>query len=159
QMAREAEDAYQDGNFPVAQKKYEEVLAAFPDSSDADKYRFFANLSATQAAVGAVTVRENPGPALKAFHQFVDDYGDSPLAQPQTGFGADVVQAGRRLAETVGDHAGDKLKSFRDDRKRLDDLAAAEQAVGEGRRLLDVLEKFRDKEAGDFASLRSRYDT
>jgi outer membrane protein assembly factor BamB len=157
-LAQEAEDAYKDGNYPVAQKKYEELLERFGDGSNGDKYRFFAGLSGTQAAVGAVTARENPGPALKAFHQFVGEYGESPLAQPETGYGADVVQAGRRLAETVGDHAGDKLKSFRDDRKKLDDLTAAEQAVGVGRRLLDVLEKFRDKEAGDFASLRGRYD-
>jgi len=159
QLAEEAEAAYKDGNFPAAQQKYEELLVRFDGSSDAEKYRFFADLSGTQAAVGSVTSRENPAPAMKSFNGFVEVHGQSSYAQPESGFGADVVQAGRRLAETLADHAGDRLKSFQADRsKKLDDLAVAEQTVKDARDLLPKIDRFRDRQDDNLASVRGRFD-
>ena len=158
QLAQKAEDAYKDGNYPAAQQKYEELLTRFGGSSDAEKYRFFADLSGTRAVVGSVTARENPAPAMKAFAAFVEQHGQSSYAQPESGFGADVVQAGRRLAETVADHAGDRLKSFLGDRKKLDDLTAAERAVQDGRDLLPTIDKFRDRQDDNLATVRGRID-
>jgi outer membrane protein assembly factor BamB len=161
-LAWEAEEAYKDGNYPVAQKKYEQLLDEFAGSSDAEKYRFFAALSATHAAVGSVTTRENPGPALKAFHGFAEEYGQSPFAQPETGYGSDVVHAGRRLAESLADHAGDKLKQYRNGLRQFQtnegELTAGEGAVREGRRLLPVIDRFRDRQDDNLGSVRGRYD-
>ena len=69
-----------------------------------------------------------------------------------------MVQTGQRLAETLADHAGDKLKSFQADRKKFDDLTAAEQTTRDGRDLLPTIDKFRDKQSDNLASVRGRFD-
>jgi outer membrane protein assembly factor BamB len=158
QRASEAEAAYKDANYPVARQKYEELVRDFPRSSDAEKYQFFADLSGMQGAVASVTARENPAPALKAFNGFVEQHGQSTYAQPETGFGTDVVQAGRRLAETLADHAGDKLKAFQADRKNLDELTAAEQTVRDARAVLPTIDRFRDRQDDSLGAVRGRYD-
>lgn len=158
QLATEAETTYKDGNYPSALKKYEELLEKFPDSPDAKKYQFFAKIAELQAAVGSVTARENPAPGQKAFEQFLAEFGADPLAQPETGFGTDVVQVCKRLADTLADFAGDRLKAFRGDRTKLDELATAEKAVADGRTLLPVVDRFRDKQGLNLDGQRTKYD-
>jgi outer membrane protein assembly factor BamB len=157
-LAEEAASAYQDGNFPVAQKKYEQLLTDFPGSRDTERYQFFARLSETRAAVASVTARENPAPAQKSFDSFLAEYGTSSLAQAESGFGADIVQAGKRLADVLADHAGDRLKTFRADRKKMDELSAAEKTVSEGKQLVPVVDKFRDKEGVSLEPQRQRFE-
>ncbi|OWK41648.1 PQQ-binding-like beta-propeller repeat protein [Fimbriiglobus ruber] len=157
-LVEEAQEAYKEANYPVSQKKYEQLLKDFPGSENTSRYQFFAALCETQAAVGSVTARENPAPAMKSFQGFVAEYGTSPHAQPGTGYGTDIVQVGRRLADTVADNGGDHLKTFKADRKKADELEATDRSIADGRALIPQVDKFRDKEAGSLDPQRGRFD-
>jgi len=158
QLAADAETAYKDGNYPTAQKRYEELLEKFPDSDAKSRYRFFARLSETSAVIGSVTSRDNPDAGQKAFDRFVAEFKDDPLAQPETGFGTDIVQAGKRLADTLAEFAGDRLKDFRADRTKLEPLSTAEKTVADGRTLLPIVDRFRDKQGLNLDPQRAKFD-
>lgn len=149
-MAKEAKDTYDSGNYGASQQKYLDVLAAYPGSSDAERYKFFATLSETRAVVGAVTAKENPEPSKKKFEEFLVDYGAHPLAQPDTGYGADVLDTGGRLLDNIGDHGHDRLKVYRSELQKRKtneaELAAADADVAEGNRIVPVVNKYRGKE-------------
>ena len=157
-LAEEAKTAYDDGNFLVSHKKYEELLTDYPNSSNTDQYKFFTSLSEVQNAVGSVTARENPFTGLKIFLQFVETYGKDPLALPETGFGADIVQVGKRLTDTIADHANDRLVAFRANRAKMDELEAFENAITEGQNLIPVVDKFRDKQTVSLDAQRTKYE-
>jgi outer membrane protein assembly factor BamB len=157
-LATEAEEAYKDGNYPLAQQKYTELVGKYPDSKDADKYKFFAALADVTASVGAVTTRENPTPAVKAFESFVSTYGDSPLARAEAGYGADIVQTGRKLTDAVADNGADHLKQFRADRRKLDELVAVEKAAVDGKKLIPTIDKFRAKEDSSLSAQQARFE-
>ena len=169
-LAGEAEKFYTDGKFGEAAKRYEELHAEYPESENAKKYEFFSRLSAAQNAIGAVAARENPSGPLQTLREFLTEFGESPLAQPDTGYGTDIVQAGHKLANVFNDNAGDHVKEFRRDRKKLPELDSAEASIQLGRELLPQLERYRgsgglgpekarenfDATAGEVAKERAR---
>ena len=152
----QAKLAYEEGNFPVAQQKYEALLAEYPGSTDADRYRFFAALTETHNALGGVMVRENPTPAREAFARFTAEFAQSPLAMPESGYVAEIVQLGRRLLDALADHAGDRLTAFKLDRKKLDQLDATADGVATAEALIPTVDKFRDKTAVTLDTQRKR---
>jgi hypothetical protein len=159
--AGQAQAMYEEGKFGEARKRFDELVATYPSSKDRDKYAFFGKLSGLKGSITAVTTRENPGPAVEQLRAFVLEHADSPLAQPNTGYGADVVQAGQSLCGTLNDHAADRVKAYRANRvkRKESELAAAEKAVAEGRGLIPVLERFRDKNGQAFDEVRAKYDS
>jgi len=157
QMAKQAEKEYADGKFGEASKQYEELAREYPTSEYHEKYEFFAQLAATQAAIGSVTTRENPTPALKAFDTFLAERGDSGYAKPETGFGVDVLQAGQKLTNALGDHAADRIKAYIVNRKQAEELQRAKQAITDGRGVLSRLQPFRGKEEQPSPDAENRF--
>ncbi|MFO0848911.1 MAG: PQQ-binding-like beta-propeller repeat protein [Gemmataceae bacterium] len=157
-MAVEAEEAYKDGKYPEAQQKYKDVLTKYPDSRDAEKYKFFASLAELQGAVGAVTTRDNPAPAMKAFDGFVAAHADSTFARPESGYGTDITQVGRKLSDALADHGNDHLKTFRADRKKLDELAVVEKSAEDGKKLIPTADKFRNKQDASLAPQLAKFE-
>lgn len=148
--------AFEEGNFPVAQQKYELLLVEYPGSTDTDRYRFFAALAETHNALGGVMVRENPTPAREAFTRFTTEFAQSPLAMPESGYGAEIVQLGRKLVDVLADHAGDRLTAFKLDRKKLTELDATAEGVAVAEALIPTVDKFRDKTAVTLDTQRKR---
>ncbi len=142
-LVQDAEKLYGEGKFGESAKRYEELQKEYPDSENVKKYDFFSRLSATQNAIGAVAARENPTAPLQTLREFLGEYGESPFALPDTGFGTDIVQAGQKLAAVFNDNAGDRIKEFRKDRSKLPELDSAEKSVQQGRELLPQLERYR----------------
>lgn len=156
--AEAAKKLYDDGRYADANKKYVALAADYPNSGEVPKYQFFAALSNTQAAIASVTVKEDPVPAEKALTAFITAHGDSPFAQPNSGYGADVVVAGQKLCSAIADHAAEKVKKYQakhDEAKLLDD---ADRAIADGRALVPTLEKFRDKSGLSFDDVRKKFD-
>ncbi len=148
--------AFEEGNFPVAQQGYESLLTEYPGSTEAERYRFFAALAEVHNALGGVTVRDNPTPAREAFGRFTADFAQSPLAMPESGYGADIVQLGRKLLDALADHAGDRLTAFRADRTKLDELEATAEGITVAEGLIPTVDKFRDKNAVSLDTQRKR---
>jgi len=157
-MGQEAEKLYGEGKFGEAGKRYEELQKEYPDSEQAKKYEFFGRLSAVQNAIGAVAARENPAGPAQTFGEFLGEYGESPFAQPDTGFGTDIVQAGQKLAAVFDDNAADHVKEYRKDRKKLPELDLAEKSVQQGRELLPRLERYRGNGGLPSDKARERFD-
>ena len=146
-LAGEAAEAFKTSNYPKAAESYEKLLAEYPTSTDREKYDFFNDLSVLHNLVGSVTFRESPSGGLSRYREFLNKYGDLPLAQPDdAGFGHDVFEAGRKIADGMVEHAKDRLNRFRGNRTKLDELKLAEEAVTEGKVLLPVVEKYRVKD-------------
>ena len=158
----DAEEAYSNGNFSAAKVKYEQLMADYPGSSAMERYRFFAALSETQDVIGSVATKENPQPSTQRFQQFVADYGASPFAQPETGFGSDILQAGSKLCDAIADHAAEHLKTYRTELKRFktleEELLATEKTIALGREQFPTINKFREKEGASLESQRKRFD-
>ena len=144
-LAEAAEEEYRKTNFPAATKLYDQLLAEYPDSEERAKYEFKNAICLLHAEVVA-TGRDNPLGGIAKFHEFVKERGDDDFAKADTGFGLDVYDAGRKLADNALEHAKDKLKRFQGKRDKIDDLSAAEQVVAEAKPLLPVADRFRPKE-------------
>jgi hypothetical protein len=143
-LAKQAEGEYGKGEYAAAAKSFEKLAAEYPDSDQAPRYQFFADLAGTQVVVRAVTNRENPDPAVERMKKFLSARKDSPFAKHTSGFGRDILEAGRKLGEDVAGHADDRVKAFRSDRSgKAGELERAEKAVATGRELLPALEPFR----------------
>lgn len=155
----QADALYQEGRFGEAQKKYEELATTYPDSKNSERYRFFTKLASVRASVTAVTTKETPGPALDQLRKFLSEHTNAPIAQPNSGYGADIVQAGRVMCETLNDHAADRITTFRTNRTKRELLTEADQAIAQGRDLIPVLEKFRDTSSLPFDAIRAKYGT
>ena len=170
----EAETSYQANNFGTAEKQFESLVETYPSSGDVDEYRFFARLSAVRAAVGSVTARSEPGPALDRLRAFLTEFGDSSLAQPGTGYGSDVVAAGQQMADALVHHAQDRLDDSQAEARRVDDdwsthlarqrtdpaaadLIAAEQTVADGEALLPTLDRYREKDGLNFDDQKAKF--
>ena len=61
----------------------------------------FADLAATQSAVRSVTNRDDYVPAVLRLKEFIEAHKESPHAKPATGFGTDVLEAGKKLGEDI----------------------------------------------------------
>jgi len=146
QLRQQADADYKKGDYPAAKRTFDRLVTEYPNSEEAPRYRFFADLCGMQVVVRGVTNRENPGPAVERLKKFVADQRGSPFAKPTSGFGRDVLEAGKKLAEDVVAHAGDRLKKYQDARKDpavAEELNKAQDAVTTGRELIAILEPFR----------------
>jgi outer membrane protein assembly factor BamB len=145
-LVKQAEEEYKKADYAAAQKTYDKLHAEFPDDEDSPKFKFFGDLCAMQITVRAVTNREEPSAALEKFLKFTKDTKDSPFAKPATGYGRDILEAGKKLVEDITAHAEDRVTEYRKDRSKSGELDRGDKAIASGRDLLPVLEKFR---AGD----------
>jgi outer membrane protein assembly factor BamB len=157
-LAAQAEEQYKAGDYGVAAKSYAQLKADFPDSDSRAKYDFYADLSALQRDVRSVTTRDEPGPAITKLLAFIDANKDSPFARSDGGAGGDVVGAGRKVAEDAAGHAEDRVKAFRSDRTKSDELRRAGEAIARGRELLQKLDPLRSPSDEPFDGLRMRFD-
>jgi outer membrane protein assembly factor BamB len=158
QEATAADALYKDGKFAEAKRKFDTLAVDYPDSSALPKYLFFAALAQTQADASSVTIKDDPSPAQRSLQALLATYGDSPLAQPNSGFGADVVVVGRKVADAFGEVAAEQVKRFQADRSKLSLLDDADKTIREGRDILPTLEKFRDKSGLTLDDLRKKFD-
>ena len=158
-QVKEAEKLYAEGKFGEAAKRYEELQQEYPDGENTKKYEFFTKLSAAQNAIGSVAARENPAGPHQTFSEFLTEYGESPFAQPDTGFGSDIVQAGYKLANVFNDNAGDHVKEYRKDRAKLGELDLAQKSIQQGRELLPQLDRYRGSGGLDAGKAREQFDT
>jgi outer membrane protein assembly factor BamB len=159
QEAAAADALFQEAKYTEAKRKFDTLAADFPDSGSVPKYKFFSTLSQTQADASSVTVKDDPTAAQKSLAGLITEYADSPLVQPNSGYGADVVLAGKKVAGAVADHAAERVKQFQAKRSELKLLDAAEKAIADGRAILPTLEKFRDKSGLSLDDERAKFDT
>ena len=158
-LAKQDDEEYGKGEHAAANKSYEKLLTEYPDSNEAPRYKFFADLSGMQVAVRAVTNRENPDAAIDRYKQFIAAQKESPFAKPKSGYGSDILEAGRKLGEDVAGHADDRVKAFRADRGgKPGELDRAEKAVATGRDLLPLIEPFRSPDDRPLDSIRAELD-
>ena len=158
-LAKQADEEYGKGEHAAAQKTFEKLAAEYPDSKESPRYKFFADLAGMQVAVRAVTNRENPDSAIERFKQFLTAQKESPFAKPKSGFGTDILEAGRKLGEDVAGHADDRVKAFRADRSgKSGELDRAEKAIATGRELLPLIESFRSPDDRPLDTIRAELD-
>jgi outer membrane protein assembly factor BamB len=145
-LIKQAEEEYRKADYGGAQKTYDKLKTEYPNNENTPKYKFFGDLCAMQIVVRGVTNRENPDTSLEKFLKFTKDTKDSPFAKPESGYGRDILEAGKKLVEDINAHAEDRVTEYRKDRSKSGELDRAEKAIASGRDLLPVLEKYR---AGD----------
>jgi len=154
QLAAKAKEHYERGEYPEATKGFEQLVKEYPEGKKVDEYKFFAALAQMQSAVRSVTNREDYEPGVKKLNEFVAAHKDEPLAKPGTGFGRDVLEAGKKLGEDVASNAADRVKAYQGDRAgKAGELARAEKAIAAGRALLPVLDPFRGPDDGPLAKV------
>ena len=85
-QAEQAKGQYDKQEYPAAAKGYDGLAAKYPGGANGDKYRFFAQLAATQQAVRSVATRDDPQPALELMRRVVARRGRVP-AIALTGYG------------------------------------------------------------------------
>lgn len=157
-LAAQAKEEYKKGDFPAAQKSYDKLAADYPDGPNSAEYKFFAGLSAVQVSAKAVTNRENFDAALAKFNSFVEVNKDSPFAKHTSGYGRDIVEIGKKLGEDIASHAEDRVKAYRADRTKSDELDRADKAIAAGRALLDLIDPFRAPDDSPLDTARGRFD-
>lgn len=157
-LAAKAKDEYEKTNYAEAAKNYEKLLKEFPNSKDAERYKFFADLAAMQTVVRGVTNRDDYDAAVKRLNEFVEAQKDSPLAKPNTGFGRDVLEAGKKLGEDIAAHADDRVKAFRADRNKAKELERADKAITTGRALVTTLDPFRGADDAPLDGIKTALD-
>lgn len=156
-LAKQADDEYRGGNYAAAAKTFDQLAAEFPKSDDAAKYKFFADLSSTRAAVSSVTNREDPDAAVKKLRGFIDAQKDNPFAAPKE-YGHDILDAGKKVVEDVRDFIKDRVTAFRSDRAKTSELDRATTMIATGRDLLPVIEPFRTPEDPPLDAFRKEFD-
>jgi predicted Zn finger-like uncharacterized protein len=157
----EAEEAYKNGNFAAAKSKYEGLITDYPASSNLERYRFFTALSDLQDFIGSVGTRENPEPGVQRYQDFLKDYGESPFAQPESGFGSDVLSAGAKLCDAIGENGTNHLKKYKEELKRFktleEELIATEKAIELGRSQIPSISKYREKEGSSLDAQQKKF--
>jgi len=143
-LAERAKEQYSKGEYSDAAKSYEKLMQDYSSSKKFDEYKFFADLASMQIVVRSVTNRENYETAVGRLETFINAYKDSPFAKPTSGFGHDILEAGKKLGEDIAAHAEDRVKDFVSDRAHKGgELARADKAIAVGRGLIPVLDPFR----------------
>lgn len=142
QLAKKAEDEYKEGRYAEAAKSYEKLKTDFGGSKDAEKYKFFADLSGMQTSVRGVTNRDDYAPALKRLDEFAVAQKESPLIKPGA-YGHDVLEAGKKLGEDIGHHADDRVTAFQKDRAKSGELERADKAIAALEKLITDLDPYR----------------
>jgi outer membrane protein assembly factor BamB len=159
QLAAKAKEHYEKGEYQDATKAFDLLVKEYPDGKKVGEYKFFAALSQMQSAVRSVTNRDDYEPGVKKLNEFVAAHKDEPLAKPGTGFGRDVLEAGKKLGEDVAAHAADRVKAYQSDRAgKAGELARAERAVAAGRALVPVLDPFRGPDDGPLVRVTGMLD-
>ncbi|MCS7270712.1 MAG: PQQ-binding-like beta-propeller repeat protein, partial [Gemmataceae bacterium] len=159
QLAATAEENYKQGNYAAAAKDYEQLAQGYPNSPEAEKYRFFADLSRLQAAVRVVTNRQDYTAALTQWEEFVGTYRQSPWAKPNSGYGHDILEAGKKLCEDMIYVADEQLQKFRNDRTNQSALEGeVRKAIPKGRELVKTLETFRAADDPPLDKLRQEWE-
>ncbi|MCZ2341178.1 MAG: PQQ-binding-like beta-propeller repeat protein [Bacteroidales bacterium] len=170
--AQEAESSYMAGNFGTSSRQYQTLVMDYPSSTLSEKYKFFAALAETRSHVESVVTRQHPEEPLAQLQAFLAEFGNSPFAQPGSGFGSDIITTGRKLIDALADHAGDRLKASRAESRQMGadwaahleqcrkrgtpnaDFLAAEQTLAAGEALIPTLDRFREKEGLSFDDQR-----
>ncbi|MDB5306965.1 MAG: hypothetical protein JWO38_1167 [Gemmataceae bacterium] len=158
QFAQDAMEQYKRNEYGPSGKAFDKLAADYPDSADAEKYRFFADLSAVQVVVRSVTNRENPRPAIDKLRAFIDTHKESPFVKTDA-YGHDVLDAGKKVIDDVADYAADRVKAYQGDRTKADELRLAEETLAAGRDFVPLLGPFRTKEDKPLDELGKRFET
>ncbi len=156
-LAAQADEEYKKANYAEARKLFEKLAADYPDKENAERYRFFADLSTLQAAGRSVTNRENPRPAIAALKDFAGARKDSFFAKPDQ-FGIDVYETGRKVGEDAAGYAADRVSGYEADRSKPDELKLAEEMITAGRALPALAEPFKPKDAAGFDKSLAEFD-
>ncbi len=141
-LAAKAEEQYKKGEYGDAAKSFDKLAKDYGGSKDADKYKFFADLSSMQTVVRGVTNREDYDPGVKRLAEFVEAQKESPLAKPGA-YALDILEAGKLLGEAIGNHAKDRVAAFKKDRTKSGELARADKAIETLEKLITDLDPFR----------------
>jgi outer membrane protein assembly factor BamB len=158
-LAKSAEEEYSKANYGEAAKHYLKLGKEYPSSKNVEKYKFFAELSSMQTIVRAVANRDNYDAGVKRLQTFIESVKDDPLAKPTSGYGRDILEAGKKLGEDIAGFAEDRVKKFVDDRaKNAGELKRAEEAITVGRSLVPLLDPFRGPDDPPLDKLRTSYD-
>lgn len=158
-LAHDANESFRERNYAQAASQFGELLAKYPDGPNVQRYRFFEALSGLHTALGSVTLKEDPEPARQKWDAFLTDFAESPLASTdQDGYGLDIYEAGRRLCDGMTSHAEGRLKQYRAELTKLDNLKAAETTTAEVRKLLPVVNRYRPKDGESLDDISSRLD-
>lgn len=159
QRAQEATSQYERGEYGPASTSFEKLANDFPNSPDADKYRFFADLASARAVAGSVTLRDDPRPAVERLKGFIGAYTDSRFARPDA-YGHDILDSGRKVLEDVTGFAQDRVAAFRADTPRVkhDEIRRAEDMLAAGRDFLPLLGPFRSKDDKPLDELGKPFD-
>jgi len=158
-LEKKADDEYRSAQYGEAVKSYEKLVEKYPDSKNIDKYKFFADLSSMQTVVRGVTNREDYDAAVKRLMDFIEAQKASPLAKPTSGYGRDVLEAGKKLGEDIAEHAGDRVKAFQADRaKSAGELPRADKAITIGRNLIGAIDPFRGADDEPLDKLKTAFD-
>ena len=157
-LAKQADEEYGKGEHAAAQKTFEKLLAEYPDSEESPRYRFFADRADASRCPRGDDPRE-PGCGHRAAQAVPHRPEESEFSKPKSGFGSDILEAGRKLGEDVAGHADDRVKAFRADRGgKPGELDRAEKALATGRELLPLIEAFRTPDDRPLDSIRADLD-
>ncbi len=158
-LAKQAEAEYKKPDYPTAQKSYEKLATDYPDSENAPKYKFFAELAGLQVAVKSAANRENPEPVYDKLKKFIEANKGSEFAKHTTGFGRDIYEAGKKVGEDLAAYAEDRVKKYQEDRaangKQLELL---DKSVATGRELIPLIEPFKAADDSPLDSIRKNLD-
>ena len=133
-LAKQADEEYGKGEHAVAQKTFEKLLAEYPDSEEIAALPLLRRPADASRCPRGDDPRE-PGCGHRALKQFLTAQKESEFSKPKSGFGSDILEAGRKLAIAAG-HADDRVKAFRADRGgKPGELDRAEKALATGREL------------------------
>lgn len=157
-IAAQAKEEYKKGDYGAAAKTYDKLTKDYPDSKQIDEYKFFADLATMQTVVRSVINRDDYEAAVTRLGAFIEAQKESPLAKPAAGYGRDILEAGKKLAEDIAAHAGDRVKAYQADRTKSGELTKADAAIAKGRELLPTLEPFRGADDPPLDKLRAAFD-
>lgn len=158
-LADKAKEEYSKADYNAAAKAYEKLVQEYPSSKQIDEYKFFADLASMQTTVRSVTNREDFDPAVKRLTAFIETHKESPKAKPATGYGRDVLEAGKKLGEDIAGHAGDRVKAYRANRSKSEELTRADAAIAKGRELIPALDPFRGPDDPPLNAIRDLLDS
>ena len=157
-LAEQAKQEYLKGDYGASTKSYTKLTKDYSDSKQIDEYKFFADLSEMQTVVRSVTNRNDYTPAVTRLNAFIEAQKESPFAKPTSGFGRDVLEAGKKLGEDIAGFAEDRVKAFVANRTKSDELELADKAIATGRELLPVLDPFRGPDDPPLDKIRGALD-
>ncbi|MCE9563110.1 MAG: PQQ-binding-like beta-propeller repeat protein [Planctomycetes bacterium] len=149
-LAKQAEADYKKPDYPVAQKAFQKLAEEYPNSDNAPKYKFFADLAGLQLAVKSAANRENPEPVFDKLKQFIEANKGSEFAKHTTGYGRDIYESGKKV--------GEDLAAYAEERVKAKELEKVDKSVASGRELLTLVEPFKAPDDSPLDSVRKSLD-